>query len=304
MKPIVKILSLSILLGGTVTLNQVQGQTLNTLSAVQFADQSTVFSVSYAGEVLRSTDGGSSWSILSQPTTQTLLGISMSSATTGVAVGGTGVFLNAYGTGLVLTTTNGGGSWVSQTEPVINGIARVLRAVKMVSTNVGFIVGGNEYNIQDGNGVILKTTDGGSSWQTQTSGTAQALYGVDFYDTNNGIAVGGLGTVLQTTNGGSTWTSRTSGVSGPLSSASYGSSTAVTIAGKGGVILHSTNGGSTWTSQSSGSAYDLYGVDFADANLGVAVGSSGTILRTTNGGSTWAKISNPVPSNLIRVTVA
>ena len=60
-------------------------------------------------------------------------------------------------------------------------------------------------------GTILRTTDGGQNWVTQTSGITQWLYGVSFTDSNNGTAVGEGGTILRTTDGGQNWVSQTSG---------------------------------------------------------------------------------------------
>ena len=65
-------------------------------------------------------------------------------------------------------------------------------------------------------GIILRTSDGGQNWFSQTSGTTNFLYGVSFIDINNGIAVGGIenfpgshiSVILKTTNGGTTWTSQ------------------------------------------------------------------------------------------------
>ena len=51
-------------------------------------------------------------------------------------------------------------------------------------------------------GVILRTTDGGSTWLSQTSGTINTLVGVSFTDAMTGTAVGHLGTILRTTTGG------------------------------------------------------------------------------------------------------
>jgi photosystem II stability/assembly factor-like uncharacterized protein len=62
-------------------------------------------------------------------------------------------------------------------------------------------------------GKILNTTNGGSSWSTQTSGTSEALNGVTFIDASNGWAVGTTGKILNTTNGGSSWSTQTSGTS-------------------------------------------------------------------------------------------
>ena len=51
-------------------------------------------------------------------------------------------------------------------------------------------------------GTIFRTTDGGTTWVTQTSGTTNDLHGVSFTDGNNGTVVGDDGTILRTTNGG------------------------------------------------------------------------------------------------------
>jgi hypothetical protein len=60
-----------------------------------------------------------------------------------------------------------------------------------VDANTGTVVG--EY------GAIVRTTDGGSSWTIQVSGTTQTLWAVSFTDVNNGTAVGEGGTILRTT---------------------------------------------------------------------------------------------------------
>ena len=49
---------------------------------------------------------------------------------------------------------------------------------------------------------ILRTTDGGTTWITQLSGTTEGLRSVSFTDANNGWAVGDNGNILHTTNGG------------------------------------------------------------------------------------------------------
>jgi len=51
-------------------------------------------------------------------------------------------------------------------------------------------------------GVILRTADGGLSWEEQTSGTTNALSSVYFVDALNGWSVGNNGAILHTTNGG------------------------------------------------------------------------------------------------------
>jgi hypothetical protein len=51
-------------------------------------------------------------------------------------------------------------------------------------------------------GTILRTTNGGSSWISQSSGTTNALFCVSFTDANTGTAVGPWGTIVRTNTGG------------------------------------------------------------------------------------------------------
>jgi hypothetical protein len=91
-------------------------------------------------------------------------------------------------------------------------------------------------------GRILKTTDGGQTWISQTSGTTANLFSVSFVSDSKGWAVGNNGTIISTIDGGLTWNSDASGVSSSIS---------------------------------------LFGVFFRNQSLGWAVGSNGTILKYT-----------------------
>ena len=66
--------------------------------------------------------------------------------------------------------------------------------VSFINANTGTAVGCS--------GTILRTTNGGTNWTSQTSGTTNCLCDVSFTDANNGTAVGDDGTILRTTNGG------------------------------------------------------------------------------------------------------
>ncbi len=54
-------------------------------------------------------------------------------------------------------------------------------------------------------GTILHTTDGGTTWTGQQSGTTEDLVGVHFFDPQNGWAVGSKNIIIHTTDGGATW---------------------------------------------------------------------------------------------------
>ena len=119
-----------------------------------------------------------------------------------------------------------------------------LNSVKFISSTVGWAVGDA--------GTILYTSDGGTTWATQSSGTTNDLMAVTFIDANNGWIVGWYGTILKTTDGGSTWNPQTSGVSKYLLSVSFTDLNNGTAVGQNGTIIRTTNGGTNWTPQTSG----------------------------------------------------
>ena len=59
-----------------------------------------------------------------------------------------------------------------------------LSDIHFYDADTGYVVGFN--------GTILKTTNGGSSWTSLSSGTTNDLYSMDFVDAFIGYAVGGV----------------------------------------------------------------------------------------------------------------
>jgi hypothetical protein len=156
-----------------------------------------------------------------------------------------------------------------------------LYSVHFTDNNIGCVVGQS--------GIILKTTNGGTNWNSQASGTTDHLYSVLFIDNNTGWVVGGSwvvrsnGIILKTTDGGTNWLSQTIGTGNLLQSVHFTDQNAGWAVGVSGTILKLPSG----TSQTSGTTEDLKSVYFNDQNTGWAVGENGTILNTTNGGVTF-----------------
>lgn len=213
------------------------------------------------GLVIRSTDGGQSWTS-SSPATNTLNAVHFVSDQTGWAVGNGGI---------AIETTDGGDHW-SQTSPG----SQNLNGVFFIDENHGWIVGDA--------GKVLRTTNGGVSWVTSTP-TTVALYDVFFLDQNLGWAVG-KGVVLRTTDGGALW-SHASPSSATLRGVHFANSLAGCAVGNNGVVLRSADGGLSWTS-STQTTSDLYAVQFVSASVAWAVGEAGAILHTTDGGASWS----------------
>ena len=136
-------------------------------------------------------------------------------------------------------------------------------------------------------GIVLHTTNGGTLWTPQVSGTTVELSSVRFVDAINGWMVGNGGTILHTSNAGIDWLPQPSGTTVWLTSVHFVDATTGWAVGDLGTILHTDNGGSTWTAQPTG-IFELFSaVHFVDANTGWAVGSAGTILHSSDGGSNW-----------------
>ena len=98
--------------------------------------------------------------------------------------------------------------------------------------------------------MILATSNGGTTWTAQTSGTTDALYAIQCYSATYCWAGGDGGVIVASTNGTS-WTAQTSGTTydiwgfdclSALNCYAVGSSGT----GGAGYLRETTNGGSTW----------------------------------------------------------
>jgi photosystem II stability/assembly factor-like uncharacterized protein len=196
------------------------------LYAVWFADTSRGWAVGSNGIVVNTANGGESWSRVN-PTAQLLRGVSFSDSLHGWAVGDGGV---------IIGTHDGGRSWYV-VQPAVTAISlrtvwrrsvtrawaagaqgaypttsatpdslqwtlgnvganNDIQSLFMVDDFVGYAVGNN------GNGLVLKTLDGGAVWNPQVSNTFNFLRDVWFVDGLRGWAVGAGGRILHTSNGG------------------------------------------------------------------------------------------------------
>ena len=184
-------------------------------------------------DILYSTDSGASWQISQSGFFGGgFLGAQMLSTTTGFVAGQNSIFQ-----ALVGTTTDGGASWAFQPF-YFDGNEGGANDVFFLNQNTGVVSG----SVFDGRGAIARTTDAGMNWSTlffdqtiegvafptaasgfavgaagrilhtsdngttwidQTSGSSANLHDVSFAsDALTGITVGDGGTILLTTTGG------------------------------------------------------------------------------------------------------
>ena len=144
-----------------------------------------------------------------------------------------------------------------------------------------------------GGGGIIATSDGGSTWARQESGTTAGLCAIAFADVLHGWAVGEKGTVVSTTDGGEHWSAQDSGTKHLLTSVTFVDPSHGWAGGNSGLILATSDGGATWRTQHTGRRQQqISDVVFADRESGWALVADDppapqVLLATVDGGEHW-----------------
>lgn len=145
-------------------------------------------------------------------------------------------------------------------------------------------------------GTVLTTSDGGTSWQRQASGTELPLTTVHFVNAQIGWIVAANGIVFKTSDGGASWSAASNRLS--ANATLFGASDATTawFADQGWIgVLATRDGGVHW-SRIVANGRNISRYVPASASTIWATGYSGSelgVLRTVDGGATWADIAVP-----------
>ncbi|MCZ6776055.1 MAG: YCF48-related protein [Ignavibacteria bacterium] len=190
--------------GGTTWTDQPVGS-ISYLESGFFIDTLTGWAVG-ANVILKTTDGGTIWAEQDTEYTHGPLSVPLHSAffvnsDMGWVVGG------IAWVSVIAKTTDGGQTWTHQIfqPPTPELDVGRLNWVHFVDDTTGWIVGRVFPGIRE---LILKTTNGGTTWFRQDTGIGSQLFSVYFADEKHGWTVGEDGTILATTNGGTTFVRR------------------------------------------------------------------------------------------------
>lgn len=222
------------------------------LTRVQFLNKDVGYCSGDDGVVIKTTDGGESWTQL----------------TTGVDVDLESVFfineLTGWVTGdpvddknTILKTTDGGLSWQDQGFDEIG--ARSLYSIKFADENTGWI-GGRAPSL------LYKTIDGGDNWVAQTNfdtlgmrelwEKARIEAGRSISSTTGGTIGGARMYYIHTVDENNVW-----------------------IGGRGGYLWHTLDGGNSWKYFHFGNYNSILGMKFIDNNTAFICGSNGQVIK-------------------------
>jgi photosystem II stability/assembly factor-like uncharacterized protein len=249
---------------------------------LEFVDANTGWSIGY-DDAYKTTDGGLTWRAQYIGTTKAALsGGSFPNMSTG--------WLAGHG---MYKTVDGGTTWRGLPDGG-RQTPHDLTAVHFISPTHGWAVGPL--------GTILRTTDAGESWITESLAMGSVDYNsVFFANAGTGWAMGsyyGTGVIYKSTDGGRKWgiQSRYPGVS--LNASHFTSDKRGWVAGDSGLVVRTEDGGLNWQRQPTPTVQKLEAVWFVDDTTGFVAGARATLLKTTDGGTTWKPLAVGLPAGL------
>lgn len=246
------------------------------LLGVAWRNATTVFAVGAQGAILRSTDAGMSWSLVSESDWHFGNLKSLAFDGNGTAITGT---RTGSGNLPIKRSVDGGQHWVTVPMPVTDGLS-----VAAFSNTGAFCLAGN-------NGTILRSLDAGLSWAPAVNdGGTNTLNAMAFNADGVGVVVGDSGTILRSINGGANWARVYTGIS-TLTAVAFASRDIVFAAGASGTLLRSADAGQTWQLVASGTTQYISGIHFASATVGAMALAQGGVMHTSDGGASWSTVA-------------
>lgn len=275
------------------------------LYAVDFVDTSYGWAAGNSGTILKTTNGGTTWSRIAPALTDDMItGIDFVNRSTGYLTANHLVYPSSSVVpsefhGYIYKTTNGGATWTQQTHP--NDGALVWKVRARDATNAW--IAGDQWRIDQvpsppppPYSSILRTQDGGGTWARHKDSPPDMMRDFSFPGGDVGFACGYRGWNYKTTNGGTDWIKMTSltRVDRPMGIAFTSATNGVLVGDvyatteSPGVIARTTDGGTTWTKPALPAAQQLRSAASTGSAIW-AVGEGSTILHSGTGGRMWGK---------------
>jgi photosystem II stability/assembly factor-like uncharacterized protein len=158
----------------------------------------------------------------------------------------------------------------------------------MLSPDSGWVVGNND--------LVMKTKDGGVTWDSMPTGKSTAWRSAYFEDFNTGWIAGSKGNIAFTKNGRQ-WTFQTSGTTKQLNDILFVDDSTGFVIGDSGIVLKTDDRGLTWTLEQITAARTFSKIFFVDSTL-IICSSAGTTYRSRDLGETWNTVGDSAMYNI------
>lgn len=233
---------------------------------IEFYDENIGYAGTLDSKFLRTTDGGHTWSDLANsinPMPHSVCGISIVDSLVAYAVG-------EWDTpGFYLKTTDGGLSWSSHSMAFYSS---ALVDVYFLNRDTGFVTGQNPA----GRGIILYTTDGGTTWTKKFESSSLGQYVWKIQQVTQDFWVGSIqtfngGRFAKSFDGGQNWTEHTAPVP-DMQGIGFATPLRGWVGGYVSGFYETQDGGDSWSHQSFGGNYNRF--YFLDSTLAYASGNS------------------------------
>jgi len=242
---------------------------------IHFVNKNTGWAVGANGTIIKTTNGGSSWTNSFSNTTTPILKIRSNNGQIVIASG--------FG-GMILRSTDGGDTFTQ----VISNVTGDLWGLQMLNDTLGWACGISNS--------LTKTTDGGQTWQRiLTPGYTSSYWWIDFLNENYGF-IAADGKVLRTVDGGNNWEIIQAGDAYPLFCIDVIDSLHIAAAGYGGTSyrgknIYSSDGGNTWINGGPLTFEAVNDIKYVNPDTGYVVMTNVIAKKTTNRGQEWIGIA-------------
>jgi len=242
---------------------------------VHFVNKDTGWACGNLGAIIKTTNGGSSWTVSETNTTTPILKVR--------SYNGQIVIASGYA-GKILRSSDGGETFTQGTSNVTGD----LWGLQMINDTLGWACG----NVNS----LTKTTDGGLTWQrVLTPGYTLDYWWIDFMNKDYGF-IAANGKVLRTTDGGNNWNLIQVGDSAPLFCIDLIDSLHLATAGYGGLNYsaknyYSSDGGNNWIQGDTLNDESVNCIQFVNDDTGYLTINEAGIYKTTNRGQDWTPLN-------------